>query len=44
MMFYLLIKILPLQKYKALCLKVCIHQILVPFDILFFSPYKIWSL
>ena len=37
-MFYLLIKISPLLKYMALHLKVCILQILVPFDILFFIP------
>ena len=39
-MLYLLIKISPLPKYMALNLKVGIHQILVPFDILFFSTKR----
>ena len=47
-MFYLLIKISPLPKYSALYLKIRIHQILFPFDILFLAlkglVYKILSL
>ena len=38
-MFYQLIKISAIPKYRALYLKVRIHQILVPFGILFLSPY-----
>ena len=36
-MFYLRIKLSPLPKYRALYLKVPIHQILVPFDIFFLA-------